>query len=105
MAANVTSAAPTEPKIVNRWVQLIAVVIAMMAIANLRFSWTLFIKPLTVRVHASLAAIQVAIAVFIPTQARLVPVEGYILDRLSPRVAGKCGPTLPRYETESALVY
>ena len=33
-------------RIPNRWVQLIAGVIAMMAIANLQYAWTLFTKPI-----------------------------------------------------------
>jgi hypothetical protein len=77
---------------------------AIVAIANLQRAWTLLIKPLTVSLHASFAAIQVAFAVLIPSQTRLVPVKNYIPDRLSPRAAGECGPTLPRYETESTLV-
>ena len=32
-------------RIVNRWAQLVAGIIAMMAIANLQYAWTLFTKP------------------------------------------------------------
>jgi len=42
MATNVTSIVRPEPKTVNRWVQMCASIIAMMAIANLQYAWTLF---------------------------------------------------------------
>jgi hypothetical protein len=35
MAASSASSDPPEPKIVNRWVQMCAAIIAMIAIANL----------------------------------------------------------------------
>ena len=38
-------ASPTEPRVINRWVQMIAGIIAMMAIANLRYVWILFTTP------------------------------------------------------------
>ena len=57
MATNVTSLVPTEPKIVNRWVQMCACIVAMMAIANLQYAWTLFTKLLTSNLHATLAAV------------------------------------------------
>jgi hypothetical protein len=96
MATNETSLVRTET---------CACRFAMVAIANLRHACASFIKPLTVSLHASLAAIQVALAVLIPIQPRLVPVESYIPERPSPRVAGECGPNSPRYTTESALIH
>ena len=78
-------ASPTEPRVINRWVQMIAGVIAMMAIANLQYAWTLFTKPLTQNLHATLAAVQVAFAAFIIAETWLVPFEGYLIDRLGPR--------------------
>lgn len=86
MATNVTSFARTEPKIVNRWVQLIAGIVAMMAIANLQYAWTLFTAPLTKSLNATLAAVQVAFAAFILCETWLVPFEGYLIDRLGPRL-------------------
>ena len=86
MATNVTSLVPTEPKIVNRWLQMCASIIAMMAIANLQYAWTLFTKPLTSSLHATLAAVQVAFAAFILCETWLVPFEGYLVDRLGPRL-------------------
>jgi OFA family oxalate/formate antiporter-like MFS transporter len=76
---------PTEPRVVNRWVQMIAGVFAMMAIANLQYAWTLFTKPLMNNLHATLAAVQVTFAAFIIAETWLVPFEGYLIDRLGPR--------------------
>jgi hypothetical protein len=33
-------------RIPNRWIQLTAGIVAMMAIANLQYAWTLFTKPI-----------------------------------------------------------
>ena len=40
-------------RIPNRWVQLIAGIVAMMAIANLQYAWTLFTKPMQAHLHVS----------------------------------------------------
>ena len=85
MATSASSVLP-EPKVVNRWVQLCAGIIAMMAIANLQYAWTLFTKPLTASLHVTLAAVQVAFAAFIFAETWLVPFEGYLIDRLGPRL-------------------
>ena len=45
-------------RIPNRWVQLIAGIVAMMAIANLQYAWTLFTKPIQAHLHVSLDAVQ-----------------------------------------------
>ena len=45
-------------RIPNRWVQLIAGIVAMMAIANLQYAWTLFTKPMQVSPACLLAAVQ-----------------------------------------------
>lgn len=76
----------TPPAAKRRWHILVACVIAMMAIANLQYAWTFFTTPLTVGLKATLAAVQVAFAVFIITQTWLVPVNAYLVDRLGPRV-------------------
>jgi len=85
MATSARNVLP-EPKVVNRWVQLCAGIIAMMAIANLQYAWTLFTKPLTTSLHVTLAAVQVAFAAFIFAETWLVPFEGYLIDRMGPRL-------------------
>jgi len=85
MATSASSVLP-EPKEINRWVQLSACIVAMMAIANLQYAWTLFTKPLTSSLHVTLAAVQVAFAAFIFAETWLVPFEGYLIDRMGPRL-------------------
>lgn len=82
------------PRVVNRWVQLVAGIVAMMAIANLQYAWTLFTTPLTKSLHASLAAVQIAFAAFILTETWLVPFEGYLVDRIGPRLMVAVGGLL-----------
>ena len=73
-------------RIVDRWIQLIAGIIAMMAIANLQYAWTLFTKPMQAHLHVSLAAIQGIFSLFILLETWLVPFEGYLVDRIGPRL-------------------
>ena len=73
-------------RIPNRWVQLIAGIVAMMAIANLQYAWTLFTKPMQSHLHVSLAAIQGIFSLFILVETWLVPFEGYLVDRIGPRL-------------------
>jgi OFA family oxalate/formate antiporter-like MFS transporter len=70
----------------NRWVQLAAGIVAMVAVANFQYSWTLFVQPLQQRHHWSRVAIQDSLYVFfVLAQTWLVPVEGYLADRFGPR--------------------
>jgi OFA family oxalate/formate antiporter-like MFS transporter len=83
-----------EPKIPNRWVQMCACIVAMMAIANLQYAWTLFTGPLTSSLHTTLAAVQIAFAAFIFCETWLVPFEGYLIDRFEPRLVIGIGGVL-----------
>ncbi|HXY08062.1 MAG TPA: oxalate/formate MFS antiporter [Terriglobales bacterium] len=76
----------SQPQVINRWIQMVSCIIAMMAIANLQYAWTLFTKPLTSSLHATLAGVQVAFAAFIFCETWLVPFEGYLIDSLGPRL-------------------
>jgi OFA family oxalate/formate antiporter-like MFS transporter len=83
----------TDERLVNRWWQLVACIIAMMAIANLQYAWTLFTIPLTQRLQAPLSNVQLAFTLFILAETWLVPFEGYFVDRLGARrivTAGGC---------------
>ena len=73
-------------RIPNRWVQLIAGIVAMMAIANLQYAWTLFTKPIQAHLHVSLEAVQVTFAIFVGLETWLVPFEGYLVDKIGPRL-------------------
>jgi MFS transporter, OFA family, oxalate/formate antiporter len=79
-------AVDSQPQVINRWIQMVSCIIAMMAIANLQYAWTLFTKPLTSSLHATLTAVQVAFAAFVFCETWLVPFEGYLIDSLGPRL-------------------
>jgi MFS transporter, OFA family, oxalate/formate antiporter len=91
MAASPTS--PVSPaslihpsRIPNRWIQLVAGIVAMMAVANLQYAWTLFTKPIQAHLHVSLEAVQWTIVLFVALETWLVPFEGYLVDRIGPRL-------------------
>lgn len=73
------------PGALFRWIQLAMAVVCMATIANLQYSWTLFVDPFAERFGWSHAAIQAAFAVFVVMQTWSVPVEGYLVDRYGPR--------------------
>src|SRR5436305_9669507 len=70
----------------NRWVQLSAGVLSLVAVANFQYAWTLFVGPLEERHGWSREAIQVAFSLFLLAQTWLVPAEGYLADRFGPRL-------------------
>ena len=63
----------------------------MILIANLQYGWTLFVGPMDAAHHWGRGAIQVAFTVFIVTETWLLPVEGYLIDRIGPRYATMAG--------------
>ena len=69
----------------NRWFQLVASLIAMIMIANLQYSWTLFVKPLQTSTGWKLSDIQFAFTLFILFQTWVQPLDGWLIDRLGPR--------------------
>src|ERR1700730_10259093 len=81
-------------RIPNRWIQLTAGIVAMMAIANLQYAWTLFTNPMQAHLHVSLTAIQGIFSLFILIETWLVPFEGYLIDRIGPRLMLGAGGVL-----------
>lgn len=69
----------------NRWFQLAASLIAMIMIANLQYSWTLFVNPLQKGTGWKLSDIQFAFTLFIICQTWVQPFDGWLIDRLGPR--------------------
>jgi OFA family oxalate/formate antiporter-like MFS transporter len=67
---------------VNRWVQLVAGVVAMMAIAGLLFVWPLVRSAPGSSLAESLAATENAFAAFIFTETIFVPLEAWLGDRV-----------------------
>ena len=96
----------------NRWFQLLLCVLCMGLVANVQYSWTLFVRPLHSTLHWSELSIQVAFSIFIMAETWLVPVEGMIVDRLGPRpvIAGGAilimiGWTLNSFTTSLYVLY
>jgi OFA family oxalate/formate antiporter-like MFS transporter len=70
----------------NRWVQLVAGITGMIAVASFQYSWTQFVIPLRDRHGWEKAEIQNALYLFfIPAQTWLVPLQGYLAERFGPR--------------------
>jgi len=69
----------------NRWSQLGVSLVAMIMIANLQYSWTLFVKPLQTATSWKLSDIQFAFTLFILFQTWVQPLDGWLIDRLGPR--------------------
>jgi OFA family oxalate/formate antiporter-like MFS transporter len=65
-------------------VQLTAGIVAMVAVANFQYGWTLFVEPLRETFGWPASAIQVAFTLFVLAETWLVPVEGYVVDRIGP---------------------
>src|SRR4249919_1358161 len=57
----------------------------MIMIANLQYSWTLFVKPLQAGTGWKLSDIQFAFTLFILCQTWVQPLDGWLIDRLGPR--------------------
>ncbi len=70
----------------NRWVQLVIGIICMSMVANMQYGWTLFVEPMAQKHDWTRAAIQVAFTIFILTETWLVPIEGWVVDKLGPRI-------------------
>src|SRR5258708_32082995 len=73
-------------RIHNRWFQLVASLVAMIMIANLQYAWTLFVNPMQQSTGWKLSEIQQAFALFILFQTWVQPAQGFLIDRLGPRV-------------------
>jgi OFA family oxalate/formate antiporter-like MFS transporter len=70
----------------NRWFQLVASLIAMIMIANLQYAWTLFVNPMQRATGWKLSEIQWAFTLFILFQTWVQPAQGFLIDRMGPRV-------------------
>lgn len=70
----------------NRWFRLAAAVTAMVMIANLQYSWTLFVKPLIAANHWKLSEVQWAFTFFIAAETWFMPCTGWMVDKIGPRL-------------------
>jgi len=70
----------------TRWGQLVFGIICMVMTANLQYGWTLFVTTIDDKYNWGHAAIQVAFSIFVLTETWLVPFEGYLIDKLGPKL-------------------
>jgi len=85
---------PGEQATAYRWIQLVVGIVCMAMIANLQYGWTLFVSPIDAKFHWGRASIQVAFSIFVLLETWLVPFEGYLVDRLGPRLMVLAGGIL-----------
>ena len=64
--------------------QLLIGIVCMSMIANLQYGWTLFVNPISEQFHWAKASIQVAFTIFVVIETWLVPLEGYLVDKIGP---------------------
>jgi OFA family oxalate/formate antiporter-like MFS transporter len=69
----------------NRWFRLGAAVVAMIMIANLQYSWTLFVKPIIAATHWKLSDVQWGFSCFVAVETWGIPFSGWLIDRIGPR--------------------
>jgi MFS transporter, OFA family, oxalate/formate antiporter len=70
----------------NRWVQLCGFLVAMLMIANLQYAWTLFVQPMQQANGWRLSQIQWGFTLFIIFETWVMPLEGWLMDRIGPRI-------------------
>jgi len=78
----------------SRWSQLVLGIVCMVMIANLQYGWTMFVLPIDAVHHWGRAAIQIAFTVFVICETWLLPLEGYVIDRIGPRLTVAAGGVL-----------
>src|SRR5579872_4735196 len=75
----------------HRWGQLITAIICMVMIANLQYGWTLFVHPLAKAHSWVVSDIQVAFSIFVALETWLTPIEGWLADRIGPKLVVAAG--------------
>src|ERR1043166_9054176 len=70
----------------NRWVQLTAGIVGMIAVTNLQYGWTFFVDPIAAKFSWDRAEIQVGFTIFVLTETWLVPIEAYLADVFGSRL-------------------
>jgi len=78
----------------SRWAQLVLGILCMIMIANLQYGWTLFVLPMSKAHQWGKPAIQVAFTIFVLCETWLLPVEGFLIDRIGPRLTVGVGGLL-----------
>src|SRR5258708_6624423 len=69
----------------SRWFRLSAAVVAMIMIANLQYTWTLYTEHITKANHWKLSEIQYGWTLFIALETWAMPFSGWLIDRRGAR--------------------
>ncbi|HLW49277.1 MAG TPA: oxalate/formate MFS antiporter [bacterium] len=77
-----------------RWWILVAAIIAQIPNANLQYAWTLFPTHMVKDGFGKLSRVQEVFALFVLLETWLVPVEGWLVDRIGPRTLTMVGGAL-----------
>jgi OFA family oxalate/formate antiporter-like MFS transporter len=65
---------------------LIAAVLSMAMIGNLQYAWTMCVHPLMSSTHWKLSEVQWGFTIFIAVMTWTMPLSGWLIDRLGPRL-------------------
>ena len=84
MSASAISESARPPA--NRLLQLFIGIICMVMIANLQYGWTFFVNPMNKQFGWAPKDIAFAFTLFVLFETWLVPIEGWFVDRLGPRI-------------------
>jgi len=93
MKSNISAYIPADVHRKRRW-QMLFGVIAMMAVSSPQYVWALFVPTIKDEMHASLAAVQITIAIFSICMCGLGPVHGFLAQRLPTRLVIALGGAL-----------
>lgn len=85
----------------NRWIQLVAGVVCMMAVSSPQYVWTLFTKPLVGEPGTTMAQLQVTFSRLIVLQTFFSPFQGALVDRFGPRLLLSIGALLTGASSQS----
>jgi OFA family oxalate/formate antiporter-like MFS transporter len=77
---------PNTRKPISRWVRLAAAMVAMIMIGNLQYAWTLFVQPMISETGWKLSQVQWGFTFFIAVMTWAMPLSGWLIDRIGPRV-------------------
>jgi OFA family oxalate/formate antiporter-like MFS transporter len=75
-----------EATAVTRWRQLLMGFIVMMMISSPQYVWTLFVPSFQKTTGAALSEVQWTITILIVVQTWLSPVQGYLVEKLGPKI-------------------
>jgi oxalate/formate antiporter len=78
----------------TRWLQLLMGFIVMMAISSPQYVWTLFVPSFQKTTGALLSDVQWTITILIVLQTWLSPVQGFLVDKLGPKLLIGAGALL-----------